>query len=268
MADVQLTTSIAYSLAALIMKHYDNISAYHYNIVCYLALAAAFTSTTSMFTNQTILSKPSHTAIRVILIMMALVLLCILLGPRWMHYLVFPGRPPQMKPNNSSNTALVIQASCLLSLDPFSDCKFSTDRRPLTVLSDVWATIPLGILISASVGFIFNFSGAEYYADSDASDDDDEYVSGVKRKHWATSNFILHLIGIAVSGIWVGYALWKCWVLQRWMNQSGWLADKKETTIASFGAIVPFFMMIGTFSLLAATASDGKLFSNTSQRIY
>ena len=264
MADVQLNTSIAYSLAALVMRYHDSISAYHYNIACYLALAAAFTSTTSMITNQTIRGKAWNTMIRMILTVMALVLLAILLGPRWAHYLVFPGRPPKMEPNSSSNTALVIQASCLLSLDPFSDCKFPKDRKPLTFLSDVWATIPLGLLISFSLGFIIEFTDAEYDADSEAGDDDDEYVFGVSRKQWATTGLIYQILCLALSASWTGCALWQCWVLRSWMNKSGWLTDEKETTIASFGAIVPFFLMIGTFSLLVATTSDGKVFFNTS----
>lgn len=67
------------------------------------------------------------------------------------------------------------------------------------------------------------------------------------------------MILVLVSAAWAGVALWQCFDLRNWMNESGLLSDNKETSISSFGAIVPFFMMIGTFLLLFGAATDGKL---------
>lgn len=66
------------------------------------------------------------------------------------------------------------------------------------------------------------------------------------------------MILVLVSAAWAGVALWQCFDLRNWMNESGLLSDDKETSIASFGSIVPFFMMIGTYLVLSGAVTDGE----------
>lgn len=112
LSTTQLTTSIASSLAAWRLR--DSISAYHYNIVCYLGIATVFTSTASILVPFAHIYKSWSSIIRFILVFMLIILLGLLLGPRFNHYKVFPGRAPLN--HASDNTALVYQASCLLEM--------------------------------------------------------------------------------------------------------------------------------------------------------
>lgn len=52
---------------------------------------------------------------------------------------------------------------------------------------------------------------------------------------------------IVISGIWTGIVLWEFSQLKQWMNDSGLLDNKETMSLSSFGAFVPFFMMIGRF---------------------
>lgn len=112
LSTAQLTSSIASSLAALHLR--DSISAYHYNIVCYLGIAAVFTSSASMLVPFAHTYKSWSSIIRLTLLLMLIILLGILLSPRFTHYKVFPGRAPL--DHASNDTALVFQVSCLLEM--------------------------------------------------------------------------------------------------------------------------------------------------------
>lgn len=241
LSTAQLTSSIASSLAALHLR--DSISAYHYNIVCYLGIAAVFTSSASMLVPFAHTYKSWSSIIRLTLLLMLIILLGILLSPRFTHYKVFPGRAPL--DHASNDTALVFQVSCLLemrdALNTF-DCAFPNDRKPIWVVSDVLVMIPLCLVL------IFTGAICSIWGD----------VESGSNHNFRASLILLgtEMILVLVSAAWAGVALWQCFDLRNWMNESGLLSDNKETSISSFGAIVPFFMMIGTFLLLFGAATD------------
>lgn len=112
LSTTQLTTSIASSLATWQLR--DSISAYHYNLVCYLGIATLFTSLASMLAPFAHIYKSWSGIVRFVLLFMLMVLLGLLLHPRFNHSKVFPGRAPL---NQTSNyTALIFRASCLLEM--------------------------------------------------------------------------------------------------------------------------------------------------------
>lgn len=262
MADVQLTASIAYSLAALKLRNQDSISAYHYALVCYLVTAAIFTSSASMTTNKSIPTKfkPVTFTMRIVLTVMMMLLFGILLEPWSQRQFVFPGRTPKMSPNNLNGTALVVQASCLLNLPPDSPCKFVTDRPPARIIPELWSIIFIVLVLAGCIVINHYFIEIEEQLEmlsEDDSNSENPHSNGNKMRP-AFGTLVGQTIVLVVATIWTVFALTQCWMLRNWMNESGWLADKKELAILSFGAIVPFFLILGTFSLLAATITDGK----------
>jgi hypothetical protein len=213
-----------------------------------------------MITNKSTTDKPVILVMRLVLTFMVIVLFGVLLGPWWPHQFVFPGRTPKMSPNNVNGTALVVQASCLLNLRPDSPCKFVTDRPPARLISEVWSLMFILAVLACCGGVIQSFTELEQILELwDEDGPVNLYPNGNKMK-FLFGVLALQIFALVVSTIWTVFALTQCWMLRNWMNKSGWLADKKELAILSFGAIVPFFLIIGTFSLLAATTTDGRCY--------
>lgn len=199
--------------------------------------------------------------IRMILMLMSVILLLILLEPRWSHNL--PGRSPSLVPGSSNNTALIIQASCLPKLHPESECRFQTDPNAHIVTGDVWSIFILLTVVALVFASVGKWADIEHFNDTDADflDNDDNHYN---IKQWAVV-IAGQFVCLILSATWAAISLRQFWPLRRWMNNSKLLSDEKETNaISSFGAFVPFFMMIGTFSLLFATSMDGKAFSEGS----
>lgn len=248
-SNIQLVNSLAFSTSAINLIRIGSFSAYHYDIVCCLGLAATFSSAAT-FVSQTLSAPKGWLSItRFLLFFLSVILLIYLLAIRsWKNN--FPGRAPSH--DAKKNSALVLQASCFLHQKIPSECLFNTDRQSIEALSDRGASIPLVIVLvlkfSSLRGWIdFNF-GSQYESDDERN---------TSKSDFARFILVCEMMGLSTSTVWIALAFWQCFDLRRWMNNSGWLKDDEEKIIDTFGAL---FSLYSFFSLLLmlATALDGK----------
>lgn len=251
-SNIQLANSVTFSTSALVFMRSarPSFSAYHYDLVCCLRLAAIFTSAAKMFSLRSYVQKRWISVARIIHFFLSAGLLGHLLRIRRGKINIFPARAPLHEAKN--NSALVLQPSCLLNQAIPSECHFSTDRGPRPFLSDIWAFLVLvwilGIKISTE-GVWAEYKNKYIHVRSSNENNIDKRELLWKRLCWET-------FAISMSAIWAAEAL-RQWVdLRRWMNSSGWLKDDKEGVIHSFGAL---FSLFSVFSLvfLIWTALDG-----------
>lgn len=244
--NIQLVNSVAFSIWAINFIRIGRLSTYHYDIVCCLGLASIFSSAATMFSLPSFIQKSWISGARFLLFFLSVGLLGHLLTIRWNKDL--PGRAPSN--GTKKNSALVLQVSCLLKQKIPSECHFSTDRRPIFFLSDILAYIPLLFVLAFKVGSQKNWGDFMFEHESD-----DERNTYKRKFSWLILSG--EMIGLSIPAIWVAVALWQCFDLRRWMNNSGWLADDKEEFVDSFGAL---FSLYSFFSLILmlATALDGE----------
>ena len=253
LGDIQLVTSLAYPLSAFILLRTNSISAYQYNLVCNLGLAAIFTSVTTIFAMPVFFLKKYITGVRCALYILSFIFMGLLLGPRTGAGASFPGRAPSNYTQKDS--ALVLQASCFFG-DPIStNCTFKTDQSPIPVLSDAWALVPLGLIMATALGLNSDWSvWSEVMKNNNMNDPGDSETRRLPRLRLVTE-----MIVVSISSVWAAVALWQFFALWQWMNSSGWLPDGADQ-VDSFGQLIPIFQALALLIILV-TAIDGKLIS-------
>ena len=252
LGDIQLANSVAYSASALYLLYARDLSAYHYDVVCYLGIAATFTSVATMLSPPLYIQKKWISAARVTLFSSSVVLLGILLGKRFEKRHIFPVRAPSSAAGK--NSALVLQTSCLIFEQIPKDCKFATDPRPIYVMTDILANVILFFLLMlvASHQSNWHLSSLEY-GNKDTQDVHQEWLKrGVSR-----GRLYVELVVVSSAAAFVAVALWQLFDLRAWMNNSGLLQDDKERAVTSFGALSAFYSLFSLL-LLLATSFDGK----------
>lgn len=238
-SNIQLVNSVAFSTSAINLIRIGRFSAYHYDIVCCLGLAAIFSSAATIFSLTFRAQKGWLGIARFLLFFLSVGLLAYLLTIRWQKD--FPGRAPSH--DAKKNSALVLQASCFLHQAIPTGCFFSTDREPIAFLSDIWAYLSLLLVLSFKFGSLLGWDEFVHNNESD-----DERNTAKREFSWHIRGY--EMIGPSISTVWIT-------VIRRWMNNSGWLKDDEEKIIDTFGAL---FSLYSFFSLLLmlATALDGK----------
>lgn len=246
--DIQLANGVAFSISALTLMQTNRFSVYHYDIVCCLGLAATFTSAATMFSRTPYIHLETWVSgARLLLFFLSAGLLHMLLSMRWEKRGSFPGRAPSS--NTQKYSALVLQTLCLFNEKIPPECLFSTDRVAILFMSDIWVFLILAIVICLKIYSENNWRGLRiYYKIGERNID--------RRKlPWDVQG--VEILGVLISAVWTGVALWQCFNLRRWMNNSGWLKDDKEKVANSFGTLFTLFSILSLI-LLLATAFDCK----------
>ena len=115
LSDIQLASSFAYSASATYLLHARDLTAYHYNVICYLGIAATFTSVATMFSPPLYIQKKWISGARITLFSFSVGFLGYLLVRRFEKRDIFPVRAPSSAAGKKS--ALVLQTSCLILKD-------------------------------------------------------------------------------------------------------------------------------------------------------
>ena len=258
--DTLLVASIAISLSALILQGTDGMIAYHYNIVCNLAIAATFASLTTTLALPLFTIDRWTSIVRVFLYLFSIGLLAGLLILRSHAGGAYPGRVPSN--NVQKDSAMVLQMSCFLHGHIPTDCRFSTDRRPIPALSDAWALLPLAFITFVSISI--HATAPRKWSNVDqnmhptaTTPAEQENILDRNKITFYRDSITYDLIIIYVSTAWTIFALWQAFSLRKWMNASGWFEDPAELVIDSFSQLVPIFQIL-TLLIIVAAAFDGK----------
>jgi hypothetical protein len=248
LADGLLITSITFSLSCIIQRHRDNITAYHYDLVCYLSLAATFTSITASFSTPVLAEKRFPSGVRLVGYFLAIGLLGGILGPitkpaKAGH--TFPARAPTLDLANLKQSALVLQASCFIETNVTKECTYKTDQTLLPLLTGY---VLISIIIFATVGTSINQLWRNWWYDGD---------SQTPIKEVALLRLMFELTAVLFSTAVSAVAFWQFYTLRKYMSKSGWLSNETELGVSSFGQLLPILQVLFIF-LVIANSFEGK----------
>jgi hypothetical protein len=254
LADGLLITSIALSLSGIILKQTNNITAYHYDLICYLGLAATYTSVITIFATPVLDKKNFLETLRILGYYLSIGLLGGVLCPITRPFQAghtFPARAPT--PGTGKQSALVLQASCFIDEPVTSNCTYNTDHSLIPALTDGYTLIFLTLITVWGTGI--NNYWRQWW--SEYGEDDEKENAKIPESGLALLRLLFEVSAIGLSTAVSAISFLQFYKLRAYMNESGWLSDEAEIVVDSFSQLLPILQ--GLFILIILAASlDGK----------